>query len=403
MSTNAASPRPRVLSGMRPTGMLHLGHYFLLEKWVEIQDDCDCHFFVADYHALTTAIDRHATVARNTRDMLVCWLAAGIDPDRSVLFVQSQLREHAELHVILSMVCPVPWLERVPHYKDFAQQTKPENINYGFLGYPLLQAADIIVHAADYVPVGDDQEAHVELAAQIARAFNDQFGKDANWQRKADELVRTGLADSAAFLKLCQRAHQDGDTQARVQAVAMIHTAPKLDREGRQRLLGWIDGRGRQLLVTPEVMKAAVTKLPGLDGRKMSKSENNDIGMLEAKDSYDRKIKSMPTDPARVRRTDPGNPAKCPVWPYHQIFSSAQECDQVQEGCTSAKIGCLDCKGILVENIEKVVAPLRERAQPWLADDQKIELIIKQGNERAHASATATMSEVRAMVGLPQA
>ena len=386
---------------MRPTGLLHLGHYFLLRKWVELQDSCDCSFFIADYHALTTTDGTRTDVHANARDMVVCWLAAGIDPERSVLFVQSQLREHAELHLLLSMVTPLPWLERVPHYKDVAASAKAEELSYGFLGYPVLQAADIIAHEADYVPVGDDQEAHVELAARVARAFNNLYGKPDGWQEEAERL-KAKLADADAFAKLCRRAAQEGDREARAAAREMVHAAALGSRE-RQILLGWVDQGGREILIPPEVLKAKISKLPGLDGNKMSKSDNNYIGMVEEKKSFEAKVKKMPTDPARVRRSDPGEPEKCPVWDYHKIFSSADEREHVATGCRSAGIGCLDCKGILCENIEETVAPLRARAEPLLADTEMVRRIILAGNERARAQASQLMAQVRTMVGLPQA
>ncbi len=398
----AGGRRPRVLSGMRPTGLLHLGHNFLLQKWVELQDGCDCHYFIADYHALTTGSENYASLPKNTVDMVVCWLAAGIDPERSVIFVQSQLREHAELHLVLSMVCPLPWLERVPHFKDVAAESKPDEINYGFLGYPVLQAADIVVHGADYVPVGEDQEAHVELAARIARTFNDRFGKGEGWKDAAKEAAGM-LGDPGEFMALCKRAGRDGDREAREKAREAVRGAEGLSREQTQRLLGWVDGGGRQVLVPPEVMRSSVPRLPGLDGRKMSKSDGNDIGMLEDRDSVAGKIRTMPTDPARVRRDDPGDPDKCPAFSYHLLFSDESECGRVREGCTTASIGCIECKAALSDNIEKAVAPLRERAEPWLGDSAAVERIIADGNERARESAAAVMREVREAAGLPQA
>ena len=393
--------RPRVLSGMRPTGLLHLGHYFLLRKWVELQETCDCSFFIADYHALTTSDGTQTDVQANTRDMVVCWLAAGLDPKRSVMFVQSQLREHAELHLLLSMVTPQPWLERVPHYKDVASKSKAEDLSYGFLGYPVLQAADIIAHNADYVPVGDDQEAHVELAARIARTFNNLYGKPDNWKEEAAR-IKSGFPDEAKFDLLCRKASQDGDRDARDSAREMIYGSGLEDRE-KQIMLGWVDQGGREVLLPPEVLKAEVSRLPGLDGSKMSKSDNNYIGMLEEKASYAAKIKRMPTDPARVKRTDPGDPEKCPVWDYHKIFSADGEREHVDKGCRSAGIGCLECKGILCDNIERTVAPLREKAAPLLDDTEMVRKIIIDGNERARAEAGELMAQVRTMVGLPQA
>ncbi|MBF2734586.1 MAG: tryptophan--tRNA ligase [Betaproteobacteria bacterium AqS2] len=397
-----APRRPRVLSGMRPTGMLHLGHLFLLRKWVELQETSDCSFFVADYHALTTGVRNEREAKANSIDMLVCWLAAGLDPERSTLFIQSQLREHAELHLVLSMVCPLPWLERVPSFKDKADTAKREDLSYGLLGYPVLQAADIIAHSADHVPVGDDQEAHVELAARVARTFNDRFGKPDGWQERLAELEEQ-LPDAKEYRRLRQAAAQDGDAAARGKARELVDAA-ELGREARQVLRGGADGGGREILVPPAPLKAEVSRLAGLDGQaKMSKSERNDIGMLEDRESFAAKLKAMPTDPARVRRSDPGTPAKCPVYGYHRLFSAEEIQSQVAEGCQSAGIGCIECKGLLADGIEAQVAPLRQRAEPWLRDRDKIDAIIKQGNDRARAHAAGVLSDVRRAVGLPQA
>ena len=400
LMTNA-NRRPRVLSGMRPTGMLHLGHYFLLKKWVQLQETCDCNFFIADYHALTTAADLADEVENNTLDMVVCWLAAGIDPEKSNIFVQSQLREHAELHLILSMVCPLPWLERVPHYKDIASKSKPEDINYGFLGYPVLQAADIVLHLADYVPVGEDQEAHVEITAKLARSFNNQFGKPKNWQELVNQILNE-FPEKEELLKLKQNANEKGDATS-LQTARELILASKLTMINQQYLLGWLENNGREVLIPPQVMKAPISKLPGLDGKKMSKSDNNDIGMLEEYDSFAKKIKIMPTDPARVKRTDPGDPEKCPVWDYHKIFSSDENKMEVQEGCTTASIGCIDCKKMLSNNIEIEIAPLRDKAKPWLADKKLVANIIAEGNQKAQICASQVMRNVRNVAGLPPA
>ena len=390
----------RILSGMRPTGSLHLGHYFLLQKWVAMQEQHDCFFFIADYHALTSSEIRSRDINQHMVDMVVCWLVAGIDPDRSVLFVQSQVREHAELHLILSMICPLPWLQRIPHYKDVADSLSDDKINYGFLGYPVLQAADILAHGASYVPVGEDQEAHVEIAARLARSFNDRFGKDDNWEAKAQNAIQK-LPKPDQFMALCRQANQDGNAQARESALKMAQQA-KLDSEDAQRLQGWVEGRGRQILVQPQPVISDIPRLHGLDGTKMSKSLQNDIGMLEDKSSMSAKIKVMPTDPARVRRSDPGQPEKCLVWDYHLLFTEAEERKEIYAGCTQASIGCLDCKAKLVEKLANTLAPLQEKARPLLAKRSEVIEIIANGNERAQASAADTMAAVRSAVGLTQ-
>ncbi len=385
---------------MRPTGMLHLGHYFLLQKWVAMQQQYDCYYFIADYHALTTAAEHSKDIQQHMIDMVTGWLVSGIDPERAVIFVQSQIPEHAELHLALSMICPVPWLERVPHYKDMAASLPEDKINYGFLGYPVLQAADIIAHDADFVPVGEDQEAHIELTARLARTFNERFGKDHNWQDKVKQIINT-LPDKEKFSQLCRRVTQDGDNRSRDLALAIIHQAD-LASEDTERLIGWVEGNGRQILTPPQVIRSDVPRLPGLDGNKMSKSLGNDIGMLEEKSSIASKIKTMPTDPARVRRSDPGTPERCPVWSYHQLFTDADENQKIHAGCTEATIGCIECKAVLADNLDDVIAPLREKAVPLQADQSKITKIIAQGNERARESASATIVKMRDAIGLPR-
>ena len=391
----------RVLSGMRPTGHLHLGHHLcVLSQWQQLQRANECFFFVADWHALTTggAADAPGQLSGQSLAMVTAWLAAGIDPDRSVIYVQSALREPAELALLLAMICPLPWAERVPTFRDYCTSKSRDEISVGFLGYPILQAADILMHSADHVPVGEDQLPHIEFARELARRFNELFGKDAGWQEQSDACAAK-LSDQAAFDDCCRRYQQGGDEQARHQAIEMIAQA-QLGGEQKQRLAGRIEGSGREILKPPAPLVAPVAKMPGLDGRKMSKSYGNDIGMLEPRSSFEPRLLKMPTDPARVRRTDPGDPKKCPVWPLHEIFSDAKTCSWVEDGCKSAAIGCRDCKAALADHVERHSAPLIERAEPWLAQPQRVAQIIEQGNARAKDSAAKTMAEVRQAVGL---
>ncbi len=397
-----AEPPGRVLSGMRPTGELHIGHYAcVLTNWVRMQEVHECFFFVADWHALTTSAGIGESLASHARSMVTAWLAAGIDPDRAVIYVQSKLREPAELSLMLSMVCPLPWAERVPTFREYEETRTRDEISCGLLAYPILQAADIIMHAADYVPVGEDQLPHIEFAREIARRFNALFGKDEGWEAKSDAAA-AALDAPADFDAMCRSYRDSGDEDARGRAFQAIRAAD-LGREQQQRLFGRIDGGGRAILKPPQGLVGPTPKMPGLDGRKMSKSYGNDIGMLEPRTSFEPRLLRMPTDPARVRRNDPGDPAKCPVWPLHRIFSDEDQQQWASSGCRSAAIGCRDCKAALAGSIEKAIAPMRERAEPWQADPAQVDRVIAQGNEKARASAALTLADARAAAGLPPA
>ncbi|MCY3689345.1 MAG: tryptophan--tRNA ligase [Gammaproteobacteria bacterium] len=332
-SQNQHRPK-KVLSGMRPTGKLHLGHYHgALKNWVRLQSEYECFYFVVDWHALTTDYGDTELFGNNVVDMVIDWLATGIDPKSASICLQSAVPEHAELHLLLSMTTPLSWLERVPSYKE--QQTRLEGKSldtYGFLGYPLLQAADILIYGAEFVPVGGDQAAHVELTREVARRFNHLY-----------------------------------DTS---------------------------------VLVEPKALHTEVTKLPGIDGQKMSKSYNNSIALREAPESVEKKIRTMPTDPARVRRTDPGDPDKCPVWQFHEVYSDEKTRKWVREGCTSAGIGCVDCKKPVIEAVLGELEPIRKAARPFEDNPDEVRAIIVEGSERARESAGATMERVRSAMGL---
>ncbi|MBM3355003.1 MAG: tryptophan--tRNA ligase [Betaproteobacteria bacterium] len=393
----------RVLSGMRPTGALHLGHYHgVLKNWVKLQAEYSCLYFVADWHALTTDYERPGDITRSAHDMVVDWLAAGVDPNQATLFVQSLVPEHAELHLLLSMMAPLGWLERVPTYKDQQQKLADKDLTtYGFLGYPLLQAADILIYRAQYVPVGEDQVPHVEFSREVARRFNHLYGREAGFEDKAKAAVKKlGSKKARLFNELRTRFLQSGDADALKRARALLEEQQSQSRGDRERLYGWLEGGGRRILVEPEAVLTEASKMPGLDGQKMSKSYSNAIGLREAPDAVTKKIRTMPTDPARVKRADPGNPMKCPVWALHQVYSDEERRQWVLKGCTTAGIGCLECKQPLIEATLAELAPMRERAQAYLDDPTLVKNLLADGCDKARQLATETMREVREAMGL---
>jgi tryptophanyl-tRNA synthetase len=393
----------RVLSGMRPTGALHLGHYHgVLKNWVRLQHEYPCLFFVADWHALTTQYDNPQGIEKATWDMVIDWLAAGVDPNQATLFIQSKVPEHAELHLLLSMMTPLGWLERVPTYKD--QQEKLENKDlstYGFLGYPLLQSADILIYRADKVPVGEDQVPHIEFSREIARRFNHLYGREPGFEDKAREAVKKlGSKKARLYEELRTRFQQNGDKEAIEQAHAMLDEIQHLSVGDRERLFGFLEGTGKMILAEPGALLTEASRMPGLDGQKMSKSYHNTITLRESEESVSKKVRSMPTDPARGRRTDPGNPEKCPVWQLHQVYSDVACKAWVQRGCTTAGIGCIECKQPVIDGILREQAPMRERAQSYLDDPTLVKNIIADGNEKARDLARETMRDVREAMGL---
>jgi tryptophanyl-tRNA synthetase len=399
--------KSRVLSGMRPTGAMHLGHYHgALKNWVKLQDEHDCFFFVADWHALTTHYEERDVMERYVYEMVTDWLAAGLDPEKCTIFIQSRLPEHAELFTLLAMGTPLGWLERVPTYKDQIDKLKDRDLaTYGFLGYPLLQAADILIYKATYVPVGEDQSSHVELTREVARRFNSLYGRSANF----DQLVAAALAklpkDDARYYEKQRKAFgETGSAEALGKGEALIAKAAAniagWASDDSELLQGHLKGSGKTILVEPGVLHTEVKKLPGLDGTKMSKSYGNAIAMREEPDSVRKKVQTMATDPARVRRTDPGNPEKCPVWQLHQVYSNEQTRDWVVKGCTSAGIGCLECKQPVIDAILAEQQPWRERAAAYLSDPKRVHWIVEMGTERARTVAKQTMRDVRAAMGL---
>ena len=339
--TSSSKTRKRVLSGMRSTGKLHLGNYVgALQNWVAMQDEYDCFFMVADWHALTTDYADTSRIKENSLEVTLDWLAAGLDPERSVIFIQSHVAAHAELHLLLSMITPLGWLERVPSYKEQQENIKGKDLTtYGFLGYPVLMSSDILVYKADVVPVGEDQVAHVELTREIVRRFNGFYGAAS-------------------------------------------------------------DGTAKEVFPEPKSLLTPAAKLPGTDGRKMSKSYGNTIMLTDPEPVVRQKLKTMVTDPARVRRTDPGNPDVCPVGDLHKIFSDAGTMAKVNEGCRSAGIGCIECKGWAADGIVKLLNPMQERRKKYEENPRLAWDILEAGTERARKAAGETMDEVRAAMGM---
>jgi len=393
----------RVLSGMRPTGELHLGNYHgALKNWTELQYQYQCYFFVADLHALTTSYDDLSKLEDNVWQMVIDWLAAGVNPAAATIFIQSRVPEHSELHLLLSMTTPLGWLERVPTYKDQQEQLKDKDLaTYGFLGYPLLQSADILLYKAAHVPVGEDQVAHVEITREVARRFNHLYGRETDFELKVEKAIKGLGSRNAGQYRQWRKAYQEqGDQVALQKAGALLESNARLTIADRERLLGFLEGTGRSILVEPDALLTATPKVPGLDGRKMSKSYGNTIGLREDPDSVTKKLKTMQTDPARVRRTDVGDPDKCPVFELHKIYSDAETLTWVQQGCRSAGIGCLDCKKKLSDRVVAEVQTIRQRAQEFEENRDLVRGIVAEGCEKARELARQTLDEVRQAMGM---
>ncbi len=388
----------RVLSGMRPTGRLHLGNYHgALRNWVQLQYRYECFFFIADWHMLTTGYEDTSRLPQFVREVLIDWLAAGLNPGVATLFVQSHVPEHAELHLLLSMITPLGWLERVPSYKDQQEQLKEKDLaTYGFLGYPLLQAADILVYRAAHVPVGEDQVAHVELTREAARRFNHVFGREPDFEEKAERAVKSlGGRNTTLYRQLRRRFQETGEREALERARALVQSNNRITVADRERLLGYLEGTGVTILPEPQVLLTDSPRVPGLDGRKMSKSYGNTIELREEPESVTRKLRAMVTDPARVRRTDPGDPDKCPVFDLHRIYSDETTQKWAAEGCRSAGIGCLDCKQPVIDKVVAEVTEMRRRAQEYLENPELLRDIVAEGAEKARETARETMQDVR--------
>ena len=399
----ASMQQQRVLSGMRPTGALHLGHYHgVLKNWLKLQHEYECFFFVADWHALTTHYEDPHGISDHAIEMVIDWLAAGVNPGSAKLFVQSRVPEHAELHLLLSMITPLGWLERVPSYKDQQEQLKERDLaTYGFLGYPLLQSADILIYRAGLVPVGDDQVAHVELTREVARRFNHLYGREPGFEEKAKVAIKKiGKKNAKLYNELRKKYQEKGDHEALDVARALLEGQQNITLGDRERLYGYLEGGGRLILQEPQALLTPTSKMPGLDGQKMSKSYDNGIFLREDPESIQEKLRTMQTDPARIRRTDPGDPALCPVWQLHEVYSGEDVQTWVKNGCTTAGIGCLECKQPVIDNILSELAPIRERAREFVEDPNLVRGIIAEGCEAARDVARETMDEVRQVMGL---
>jgi len=393
----------RVLSGMRPTGQMHLGHYHgVLKNWIELQNEYDSYYFVADWHAFTTHYADNIDLESNVSNMVVDWMATGINPNTSTIFVQSKVPEHAELHLLLSMSTPISWLERVPSFKDQQEKLKTKDLStYGFLGYPLLQSADILIYKAGLVPVGEDQVAHVEFTREVARRFNYVYGREPGFEEKAELAVNKIGKKQAKLYRQLRKAYQEtGDDESLVKAKALLGEQQNITLGDRERLLGYIEGLGKIILIEPEALLTKASKMPGLDGQKMSKSYENMISLRDEPEVITQKINKMPTDPARIKLSDPGDPNKCPVWQMHQIYSPQDTLDWVVEGCTKAKIGCIECKGPVIDSVISELGPMQERIAKYQSNPNLIQEIIFDGSERARSVAKNTLEEVRDAMGI---
>jgi tryptophanyl-tRNA synthetase len=395
--------KKRVLSGMRPTGALHLGHYHgALKNWVRLQSEMECFYFVADWHALTTHYENPDVIEASVYEMVIDWLATGIDPEQCTLFLQSRLPEHAELFTLLAMGTPISWLERVPTYKDQQQQLKDKDLStYGFLGYPLLQAADILIYKAHYVPVGEDQASHVELTREAARRFNDLYGRRKTDEAKIAALLDALPKDDARYIKsMAKKRTEQGDDTVLAKLPGFLTQFEIISADEKALLTSFVSGKGKAVLIEPDVLLTSASKLPGLDGRKMSKSYGNAIGIREDAASITKKIREMPTDPARVKLSDKGDPAKCPVWQFHLIYSDENRKKWVTEGCTTAGIGCIECKKTVSDAILAEQQPMLERAKPYIENRARVREIVDSGCQKARAVAQETMYDVRKAMGL---
>lgn len=401
--TGSGSENQRVVSGMRPTGPLHLGHYHgVLKNWIQLQYQYECFFFVADWHALTTHYEDPIDIEENVWETFIDWLACGINPGSCKLFIQSRVPEHAELHLLLSMLTPLGWLERVPTYKDQQEKLREKDLaTYGFLGYPLLQSADILAYKAGFVPVGEDQVSHLELTREVARRFNHLYGKEKGFEEKSlAAAAKMGKKNAAIYLECAKQYRETGNVEALERGKALVSSQGNVSLGDRERLYGYLEGTGKIILPEPYPLLSQHPKLPGLDGQKMSKSYGNTIAIREAPENIEKKIRVMPTDPARVRRTDPGDPEKCPVWSLHKVYSSEETKNWVIQGCTTAGIGCLECKKAVSDAIVEHLRPIQERAMEYKNNMPLVKEIVREGCEAARDLAEETLEEVREVMGL---
>lgn len=397
------SNNKRVVSGMRATGRLHLGHYHgVLKNWIKLQHQYDCMFFVADWHGLTTHYDNPRSVETIIWEMVIDWLACGINPSLSKLFIQSWVPMHAELHLLLSMITPIGWLERVPTYKDQQEKLHEKDLStYGFLGYPLLQSADVLIYKANFVPVGEDQVSHIELIREVARRFNFLYGREPNFELLAtDAIKKMSKKHGSLYNQLRTDFQQNGCHESLKTATALIESQHNLSIGDKERLIGFLDGSGKIILPEPQALLTEQSKMPGLDGQKMSKSYNNTISLREDPEQIEKKIRTMPTDPARVKRTDPGDPAKCPVWQFHKVYSNTEVKEWANNGCKTAGIGCLECKQPVIDAIKQELLPIQKSIREYEADLGSVKRIVAEGSEQARDEANKTLTDVREAMGI---
>lgn len=393
----------RVVSGMRATGQLHLGHYHgVIKNWLDLQHQYDCFFFVADWHGLTTKYAEPGFIKSILWDMVIDWLGCGLNPGLSKIFIQSWVPEHAELHLLLSMISPLGWLERVPTYKDYQEKLHQKDLTtYGFLGYPVLQSADVLIYNADLVPVGEDQVSHIELTREIARRFNHLYGREVNFEFLTQEAIKKmGKKNGKMYSELRKKFQEEGSETALDTGKALIMNQHNLSIGDKERLIGFLDGSGKAILSEPQPLLTAIPKMPGTDGQKMSKSYQNTIRLRETPLEVEKKILKMPTDPARIKRTDPGNPEKCPVWSLHKIYSSEPVKNWVVKGCTTAGIGCIDCKRPIIEGIQKELQPIQQIINEVKEDYGFVKRIVQEGSEAAREEASKTLRDVKEAMGL---
>ncbi len=395
--SEGTNQRRRILSGMRPTGKLHLGNLVgALQNWVKLQDQYESYHFVADWHMLTTGYENTLSLRQDTWEMVADWLACGLDPHKATFFIQSRLPEHAELHLLFSMVTPLSWLERIPTYKEQLENITDRDLHtYGFLGYPLLQAADILIYKAHAVPVGEDQVPHVEFTREVARRFNLVFGKLELPEDKDGEWACRAMAWAAEARGIKLTAGEGIDIVSFLPVAFRQSTL-----EQRAECLNQQLGELRGIFPEPEALLTSAPRLPGTDGRKMSRSYNNAIFLTDAPDVVSKKLATMMTDPARKRRSDPGDPDVCPVFDLHKVFSAPETIERVNRECRTAEIGCVDCKKLAAGHLNAFLAPIQERRRPYEQNPQEVWDILEDGTHKARAVVQATMQEVRAAVKL---
>ncbi len=393
----------RIVSAMRPTGQLHLGHYHgVLKHWIKLQHEHDCFFFVADWHALTTHYDDSQVIEESVWEMVIDWIATGIEPSAATLFLQSKIPEHAELHLLLSMITPVSWLERVPSYKEQQEKLKQKDLStYGFLGYPLLQSADVLIYNAGQVPVGEDQVAHVELTRDIARRFNHIYGREKGFEEKAVEAVtKMGKKNAKMYTDLRHAYQQQGDAEALATARALLESQQNLALGDTERLFAYLEGDGKIIIPEPQVLLTPMAKIPGLDGQKMSKSYGNTISLRDSDKTIAEKINKMSTVPLSLHPAESNEPSMCPVCQLYALYARHDQEQEAEVACGTTGNRCWERKDALIELIRAELKPIRERAEELSEYPEDVRRIVDEGNEAAREVARDTLDEVRSAMGL---